>query len=493
MSSLAAFHFLRPWILLALVPLAAMWWFIRTRHTGSSTASGPIAPHLAKALSVGQNRRFRLLPIDLSSGLLALLILGTSGPTWSVEPSPFTAQTAPLAVVLQVTPSMDNPDIAPSRLERAKHKILDLAELRSGARTALIAFSGTAHSVLPMTEDAKVLRPYLEGLEPSIMPREGFDLNAAEALANDILAREDTPGGILYVLDALPAAEASSLSLINSTAFLFASKIAPNTPKGTQSLIVSADDSDIRQIERTLASAYRQALTEEGSQPWKDRGNWLAWPAALLLLLWFRRGTSMRWAVIAGFALMFQGAPAQAGWRDWFFTPDQQGWLLYQHKDYSEAAETFADPYLRGIALYKSGQYETAAELLARIDSADAAFAAGMAHLKSRKYRDSVQSFERALEIDPTHPGANANLPVSREIVAFIEELRATSDTGEEAGIGADDVVYDNESGRGQDTTVSKQPTEQSAPLSAEQWMNTVDTRTGDFLRQRFLLETARR
>ena len=36
------------------------------------------------------------------------------------------------------------------------------------------------------------------------------------------------------------------------------------------------------------------AMLENADQPWQDRGHWLAWPAALLTLLWFRRGWTMR-------------------------------------------------------------------------------------------------------------------------------------------------------------------------------------------------------
>ena len=37
---------------------------------------------------------------------------------------------------------MDQPDVAPSRLERAKQKIRDLLAARAGARSGLIAYAG---------------------------------------------------------------------------------------------------------------------------------------------------------------------------------------------------------------------------------------------------------------------------------------------------------------------------------------------------------------
>ena len=166
--------------------------------------------------------------------------------------------------------------------------------------------------------------------------------------------------------------------------------------------------------------------------------------------------------------------------------------MAYQRKSYDTAAERFADPYLRGVALYKAGQYETAAQEMARLETADAAFVEGMAQLKSRGYRDGVRAFERALQIDPEHAGAQQNLPIAKQIVAYVESTRAQSDTGEDTGIGADDVVFDNESGQGGETQIDVSEEEAAeGHLSADQWMRTVDTRTEDFLRQRFRLEAA--
>lgn len=126
------------------------------------------------------------------------------------------------------------------------------------------------------------------------------------------------------------------------------------------------------------------------------------------------------------------------------------------------------------------------------METAQAAFIQGMAQVKSRAYRDGVRSFETALERDPDYPGAAENLAVAREIVDYVEEARVQSDTGEDSGIGADDVVLDNEANAGAETQIEAPQEGGSGLLTTEQWMNTVDTSTGDFLRQRFAVEAAR-
>ena len=506
MSELAvivdAFHFIRPLWLLLLPVVAAFWWMVRRARMHRQPPAGGLAPHLRAALTVGASSGGRLRPIDGVALTLALLVLGASGPTWSRVPDPFAAQSAPVVVALEVTPTMEGDDVAPSRLERGKQKVRDLLELRAGARTALVAYAGSAHVVVPMTEDPDVMVPYLEGLSPEVMPKEGARADDALQLSAELLAQEEAPGGVLFVADRLDPADVATLEAPDAPALTVLAMLPEGTrDRGLDQLSnaavvpVTPDDSDVRRIDRTLNAAYRQAMLENADQPWQDRGHLLAWPAALLTLLWFRRGWTMRWAAIATLALILSAPqPARAdGVADWFFTPEQQGRLAYQRKDYAHAAELFTDPLWRGYALYRDGQYEAAAEVLGRVETAEAAFIQGMADIKSRSYRDGVRAFEMALERDPDYPNAVENLAVAREIVDYVERVREQSDTGEEAGIGADEVVLDNESGRGAETQIEVPQEDGTGLMTTEQWMNTVDTRTGDFLRQRFAIEAAQR
>lgn len=493
----SAFHFIRPlWLLL--LPLAVfIWWRTRWIHRSRVSVDETIAPHLRRALTVGTSGKRRWQAIDGVGLSLVLIIVGAAGPTWSRQPDPFVAQSAPVVVLLKVTPSMEETDVAPSRLERGKQKIRDLLDRRAGARTALVAYAGTAHRVVPMTEDPAVMVPYLDGLEPDVMPEDGDAAGDALQVAVDILEREAEPGGILFVADELAGAEAESFNGISSPSIaVLATRPSESPDPGLDQLsapvvTVTPDDEDLDRVERALNAAYRQALLDNVDQPWLDRGHWLAWPAALLMLLWFRRGWTMRWSSLALLAaLVLPVEPARAdSWIDWFLTPDQQGQLAFRDRDFSAAAEHFSDPLWRGYALYRNGQYEEAVTTLDRIETAQAAFIQGMAHIKSRGYRDAVRSFETALQRDPNYPNAQANLDVAREIVDYIERTREQSDTGEEQ-LGADEVVFDNESNRGAETQMEVSQEQGDGPLlSTEQWMNTVDTRTGDFLRQRFMIE----
>jgi Ca-activated chloride channel family protein len=212
-----------------------------------------------------------------------------------------------------------------------------------------------------------------------------------------------------------------------------------------------------------------------------------------LLLVWFRQGWTMRWSALLAAGLATGGAaPARAGVVDWFFTPDQQGAIAYRQKDFAEAGALFLDPMWRAHALARAGKYAEAADIYARLDSAAAAFGEGMARTRNREYRPAIAAYERALELQPAFPEAEWNLEVTKAILDYVETAREQSDTGEEAGIGADDVVFDNAADRGAETETdySEAEAEQSVQTT-EHWMRSVDTDMGDFLRQRFLQEQA--
>lgn len=493
-DAISEFHFIRTFWLLFLIPIAGLWLAIRPKPKRQTDVPTGIAPHLAAALQLGEAEKRRIYPIDAAMIIAALIAIAAAGPTWSRAPNPLVADTAPLVIALKVTDSMENPDLPPSRLERAKFKITDLINARAGARTALVAYAGTPHRVAPLTEDANILRPLLEGLTPAVMPKQGHAAAEALALAQDILAESETPGAVLFVLDDMDPSQLPAMESATSQVFFLT--MLPDGERITQldnlrnATIVpfSKDDGDIARLMRQIQTAYAAALDEDDRLDWQDRGWILAWPAALLSLLWFRRGWVIRWAALLLFVMPPSGPATAEGWRDWFLTPDQQGQIAMNQKSYAVAANLFQDRYHEGYARLKAGQYEDAAAIFAELQTPDAAFAEGMARIRNREYRPAISAFETALERRPDWPEAQHNMKVAQAVLEFVETTREQSDTGEEAGIGADDTVFDNEAGRGEDTTIQSQ-SEGAQALSADQWISAIDTDMQDFLRNRFLLE----
>lgn len=176
-------HWLHPFWLLALPLLAWLIWRLwhRQQRAGRWQNLLPVAFHQV-LLGGGKQRSSRLPWLALGlAWLLALLAL--LGPSWQRAEQVSLKRADPLVVVLQLTPSMLAADVAPNRLQQAKRKLLDLLDSRRDAQTAIVVYAGSAHTLVPLSDDLATTRNLLESLKPSIMPEPGqrADLAVAQA------------------------------------------------------------------------------------------------------------------------------------------------------------------------------------------------------------------------------------------------------------------------------------------------------------------------
>ncbi|GAL12118.1 TPR domain protein in aerotolerance operon [Vibrio astriarenae] len=153
---LTQFHFLRPEWLWALLPIFLLVAY-RFRMSTQPKWIDILPTHLREALTIGEQGWKRQLPLKLLALLMSLATIIAAGPTWQREPSPFGEDKAALVIVLDVSESMLETDVAPSRLMRAKQKIRDLLAIRGGGRNALVVYAGSAHLTMPLTQDIAVV------------------------------------------------------------------------------------------------------------------------------------------------------------------------------------------------------------------------------------------------------------------------------------------------------------------------------------------------
>ena len=223
----------------------------------------------------------------------------------------------------------------------------------------------------------------------------------------------------------------------------------------------------------------------------------LAVPAGLLLLLWFRRGTTLRWgAMLIGLALLAPAPSRATGLGDtlasWFWTPDQRGARAFAAHRYPEAATAFADPEWRAAALIREGKYTDAAALLAPIGTSAAQYNRGVALVRGRDYAGGQAAFEEALRLDPANADAVANLETTKEIIAYLTEAREGEDPDVQDEDNAPDATMQDLTGD-QGKPVRIDADSQLSEASAEQWMRAVETKPADFLKSRFAIESAAR
>jgi Ca-activated chloride channel family protein len=325
-----ALHFIRPLWLIALPVILLVWWLVRRRDASQAMVGDFVAPHLREALTINRDARRGLRAVDGVAVALLVTAIAAAGPTWSKQASPWFTETAPLVVAIEVSDSMRSNDFQPTRLDRARFKVMDLVAARTGSRTALIAYAGSAHIVVPPSTDPEVLQPFLESLDPAIMPTPGAAADKVLPLATTLLGDQSAGGTLLFVNDGFDSGDVAPLSafaaqpgspalaaLVVGTDDGGVALLPDGSPvmadgggrldtsidvsllrrvaseAGVSVVRASTGDTDVRQLARTIQSNLR--LADDPDAEWRDQGWWLLWPAALLSLLWFRRGWTMQW------------------------------------------------------------------------------------------------------------------------------------------------------------------------------------------------------
>lgn len=440
------FHFLRPYFLWLLIPVFLLIALSLISLQQQERWQKVIAIHLRPYVIAKGSKRTQWFMLLSMLGAFMLAITALAGPTWKKIEIPGKQIETPVVLVLDLSPSMTRSDIQPSRLERAKFKIKDLIAQDPQAGIALVAFGGTAHTIVPITKDYKIINAHIETLNPKIMPFQGADLKAALVLADSITQNTDAPGRIILFADDFYLEEVKILSDFKQQSKNSISILPFNTPKGLnikggghsyldeQSLSaldkiegievhrLTLDNSDVEYMANMISSNL--IFTEKDSEKddeWNDAGFLFMIPAALLFLLWFRRG----WVLYGIVATCTLGScSGDIELKDLWYSKDYQGQVLSQAERYEEAAFVYKNSMRKGIAHYKAGNYEQAIALFSQDSTAEGAYNLGLAYFKTGDYRAAQYAFNTAVEKAPDFERAVLN---QQKIAQFVSEEASMS------------------------------------------------------------------
>lgn len=501
------FHFVHPAWLFLLLLNGVLLWMLRRQGDPLRSWRRLIDPALLGHFVEGAGKRGGSTGRYWLAGLLwGVAAFALAGPSWQREPDPFGGNDTVLLIVLKAGQSMDAEDLLPSRRERARLEIADMAAQRPGLPMGLIAYAGTAHLVLPPTRDTALVTTMAGYLQAEVMPEpDGDDLAAALDLAGRTLAQTQAGGSVLLVTDSPGTAPSGarekyglSISMLPMLEEGAGSTSLQALAKILHANLVSlrADQADTRTLVHYAAiPSYHPPASgvERSGDTWRNAGYWLTPLLALLVLSMFRRGTRLPWA-IAGlmvFGLPLPEARAQkSGAEYWFITPDQKGQRLFDKGKFQQAAEDFEDPQRRGAALYRAGEFKEAERQFARATTPEAQYNRGTALIMLGKYEEAVKQFNLALKQRPAWPEALANRTLAQARADMNKKEGGDSGDTEKA----DEVVLDGKKPKddktGQDTEVQGGPSPDDKTLQ-ELWLRRVQTKPADFLRAKFAYQQA--
>ncbi|SDF05828.1 VWA domain-containing protein [Phytopseudomonas seleniipraecipitans] len=507
-------HWLRPLWLLLLPLMAWLLWLLahREQRSGRWQTLLPPAFH-AVLLRGGQGRASRLPWIALGLAWL-LAVVALLGPSWQRIEQNDLKPADPLVVMLELTPQMLASDASPNRLAQARRKLLDLLQARGDAQTAIVVYAGSAHTVVPLSDDLGTSRNLLEALKPSIMPEPGKRADLAMGKALDLLkGGAQGQGRLLLITSSLDDNERSAIKTLLGSRGKRLRILGVGNSQGAPIiqedgtfmkddqgaiLVPRLDAAGLSQFAREVGGQYRgislderdlrtlglldgpQQMRNNGQKTqlrsWADQGHWLLLPLLLLAACAGRRG----WLLCLPLLLLL-GTPQTAmafSLDDLWLRADQQGQRLLEAQRPKEAAERFSDPQWRGLALYEAGDYAAAAEQFALSDSAASLYNRGNALARSNELEAAVDAYERALEIDPQLPQAEKNKALVQQLLRQREQQqtqqqdqpdeqnRDDSDEQQQPGQSAAPTPDERQQSQGQPGTPDdqQQPSEASTP-----------------------------
>ncbi|UVL54847.1 tetratricopeptide repeat protein [Pseudomonas sp. B21-035] len=444
-------QWLRPLWLVVLPLLAWLLWKLwhRQKRAGRWQMILPAAFH-AVLLGGGNGRDSKLPWIALGLAWL-ITVLALVGPSWQRLEDTRQRPADPLVVLLELTPQMLADDAAPNRLEQARRKILDLLEHRRDSQTAIIVYAGSAHTLVPLSDDLATSRNLLEALDPAIMPQAGqrADLAVRKGLA--LLAQAGIgQGRLLLIGSSLDTQErqgiVQALGRQGPSLLMLGVGSAEGAPvrqangeflKDDQGgiLLPRLDSASLKAFITSTGGRYRSAriddldlrglrlfdnprsLRDDGQtvqlDSWADQGFWLLLPLLLLAACAGRRG----WLFCLPLLLALPQPSYAFEFNDLWLRPDQQGQRLLEQQRPAEAARHFEDPQWKGLALYEAGDYNGAARQFAQGNRAADHYNRGNALARSGELEAAVDAYEQALERQPELQPALANKALVEQLL----------------------------------------------------------------------------
>jgi Ca-activated chloride channel family protein len=444
------FHFIRPLWLLALLPLALLAWSAFRPAGGGNAWRKVVDARLLPLMMADGSRAVNGSGFALASAGWLIATLALANPTWDLKPQPVFQTNAARVVVLDLASSMNDADMKPSRLARARYKVEDVLRQATEGQTALVAYAGDAFTVAPLTRDTNTISALLKVLQPELMPVDGSRADLGLLKAGDLLHQAGVSSGqILLIADGVDPGKAAAAqraaASLRSEGYTV-SVLGVGTPAGApltdaQGRLVRSEtgDVDVPRLDTDALEAIARAgggryqpITDAGTglssllddgagraqaeagqtksvaPAWKERGPFIVLLLLPLGALAFRRNWLVSAALVAVLAVPAQGAMA-ATWSDVWQRPDQQASKALAAGDYAKAAAVAPDAARRGSAEYKRGDYTLALADFSQATGADADYNRGNALARLGRYQNAIAAYDKAIAEAPPNDDAKAN------------------------------------------------------------------------------------
>lgn len=460
MELLDTFHFARPWALF-LIPIAIIQglWYLSFRHV-SNPWQDLMRPDLQQQLLIKPDKQpmYRVwMVVSLTLAGIAL-----AGPSWSQQSRPAMIKQDNLVIVLDLSLSMLAGDVAPDRITRSKQKLQDLLTQRSEGMTALVGYSGDAHTITPLTRDTATIRNLLPALNPLIMPVLGSSAEAGVQKAIEIIKQSGfSKARILLITDGLDQAAQEGISKrlsddIRLSILPVGTSTGAPIPLASQGfvkdeqgnvIISRLDQAELEHFAAGInARIHPLTLNEDDLEYllpeeieleqirevkaqlplWIEQGHWFLLPVLPLAALAFRRNGLL---VLALVIFLGNTSPAFAFWPE---NPQSKGEEAFTQGNYAEAERLLEEPLWRGSTYYRQKDYQQAISEFSKSDTPQAHYNRGNALTQLGKYQEAIDAYSLALEQAPDLKDAEFNRSIAEKLLKLENQKNSSNGNPEQ-------------------------------------------------------------
>lgn len=444
------FHFLRPLGLLSFLLLFFVLLVWRTFYH-KRNPSKIFAPHLVRALQI-QQVQAKPFPFWLFLLVGSGLCIAVAGPSWIQAKQPSYELEKAQVVLLDASTASLATDVKPNRFEQLKYKAYDLLTASQEGQTALIAYSGDAFLVTPLTKNIRHTRHsaalnMLSVMTPEIMPELGqHPLRAFQEAVKTLQQSGYQNADIFWLSAGIERNDMQDIMhfLSRQKINLRVSVIAAGTTEGApaqnnqgtllrdfkgQLIIPKMQPEYLQQITRTTQGKYfylqpdttdiqallalpplqRQASLNQEVQydQWVDLGPYLVMLLLPFILILFIRLTQPTTAsvILCLLFLPFTGIWQEAAAQDapflqqLFKNKQQRAVQLYQNQQYEKSAALAEKAMLKGMSYYQLKNYQAAAEQFQQVETAEGWYNYGNSLAQLGAYSDAIAAYEQALAL----------------------------------------------------------------------------------------------
>jgi Ca-activated chloride channel family protein len=396
-----------------------------------------------------------------AAGCWLLFCLALAGPSWNQLPQPVHKEDAALVLLLDLSPSMLAEDVTPSRLIKARYKMIDILKARQQGFTGLVVYGGEAFTVSPLTEDANTIISLVPTLHPALLPvygshtEDGIDaamdliINAgyqqadillitdgvSRAAFRDISSQLKSRNVRLHILG-LGTSEGAPIPMGNGgfvkdkNGSILLPKLDSSALKqladlgGGKFAGLSTNDSDINYLLQAVSSDFPDTTTvsDQTFDIWEDYGYWLILLLLPLLLASFRKGVVF--VIVLAPALLNTPLTEASVWQDLWLTDDQQGYKAFEQGNVEAAQGLFKNPQWQASAAYKNQDYQAAAKQFSQGSGADNFYNLGNSLARAGDLDGAIKAYDQALNIEPDMEDAIAN----RQLVEQLKQQQQNQD-----------------------------------------------------------------